>query len=401
MGKESKLHLAVVLGFLAALAPLSIDMYLPAFPVMTEEFNAGTSAIQMTLTMTMVGMAIGQLFAGPISDRWGRKNPLALGMTFFTISTFGCIFSENITFFLVCRFIQGLSGSFGIVVARAIARDIYKGAELTKFISLLMLVNGIAPILAPVIGGQILVFTHWRGIFVMLAVVGVLLILSSLSLTETLSEEFRMKDVFSSFKMFGTLLHDKYFLGHCLIQFTIFASFFAYISGSPFLFQNIYHVSPQMYSFIFGGLGACMVLSGLIPMRLAGRVADIKLMAWAVGQALVGSILFMICVSLQLSIIFTTLSLLIFVTTIPVFGAASFSLSMRYHAKEAGTASAIFGFSSMFSGGLVAPLVGIGGSNDALPMAIMLFLGTFATLIIFIKMIYSIHHHGYVIIHRF
>ena len=396
----NRIHLAILLGFLAALAPLSIDMYLPALPTMNEEFNAGTSIIQMTLTMTMVGMAIGQLFAGPISDRFGRKYPLAVGMTFFTLSTVGCIFSDDIVHFLIFRFIQGLSGSFGIVVARAIARDIYKGAELTKFISLLMLVNGLAPILAPVIGGQILVFTHWRGIFVVLAVIGLLLILSSLSLNETLPDEFRMKDIYSSFKTFGAILHDKYFFGHCLIQFTIFAAFFAYISGSPFLFQNIYHVSPQMYSFIFGGLGAFMALSGLIPIRLAGRVADIKMMTWAVVQALIGSIIFMICIILHSPIEFTVLSLVIFVSTIPVFGAASFSLSMRYHAKEAGAASAVFGFSSMFSSGLIAPLVGINGSDDALPMAVIIFIGAFATLIIFYKTIYTLHHRGYLITHN-
>ena len=128
----NKIHLAILLGFLAALAPLATDMYLPALPTMNEEFDASTSIIQMTLTMTLVGMAIGQLFAGPISDRFGRKSPLVVGMVFFTLSTFGCIFSEDITHFLIFRFIQGLSGSFGIVIARAIARDTYKGAELTK-----------------------------------------------------------------------------------------------------------------------------------------------------------------------------------------------------------------------------------------------------------------------------
>ena len=396
----NKIHLAILLGFLAALAPLATDMYLPALPTMNEEFDASTSIIQMTLTMTLVGMAIGQLFAGPISDRFGRKSPLVVGMVFFTLSTFGCIFSEDITHFLIFRFIQGLSGSFGIVIARAIARDTYKGAELTKFISLLMLVNGLAPILAPVIGGQILLFTHWRGIFVTLAIIGVLLILSSMAINETLPDEFRMKDIYSSFKIFGSLLHDKYFFGHCLIQFTIFAAFFAYIAGSPFLFQNIYHVSPQMYSFIFGGLGACMSLSGLIPIRLAGRVADIKMMTWAVVQALIGSIIFMLCIIFHMPIGFTIASLIIFVSTIPVFGAASFSLSMRYHAKEAGAASAVFGFSSMFSSGLIAPLVGINGSDDAFPMAVIIFIGAFATLIIFYNTIYTLHHRGYLITNK-
>ena len=401
MNQVNRIHLAVILGFLAALAPLATDMYLPALPTMNEEFNASTSMIQATLTMTLVGMAIGQLFAGPVSDHFGRKRPLEAGMLFFTLSTFGCIFSENIIHFLIFRFIQGLSGAFGIVIARAIARDIYKGAELTKFISLLMLVNGLAPILAPVIGGQILLFTHWRGIFVTLAVIGLLLILSSMTLNETLPENFRMKDVYSGFKMFGVLLRDKYFFGHCLIQFTVFAAFFAYIAGSPFLFQNIYHVSPQMYSFIFGGLGVCMSLSGLIPIRLAGKVADIKLMMWAVIQALIGSILFMLCVIFHVPLEITILSLIVFVSTIPVFGAASFSLSMRYHAKEAGAASAVFGFSSMFSSGLIAPLVGIGGSDNALPMATIIFIGALITLIIFFKTIYTLHHRGYLILFKF
>ena len=140
-----------------------------------------------------------------------------------------------------------------------------------------------------------------------------------------------------------------------------------------------------------------MSLSGLIPIRLAGRVADIKMMTWAVVQALIGSIIFMLCIIFHMPIGFTIVSLIIFVSTIPVFGAASFSLSMRYHAKEAGAASAVFGFSSMFSSGLIAPLVGINGSDDALPMAVIIFIGAFATLIIFYNTIYTLHHRGYLI----
>ena len=173
--KKSLLWLTVFLGTLAAMAPLSTDMYLPSLPFMPEEFGVGISMIQLTLTMTMAGMAIGQIFAGPISDMKGRRLPLIVGMGVFALSSLVCVFATSITVFLVFRFIQGLAGAAGIVIARAIARDICEGPQLTKFFSMLMLVNGLAPILAPVIGGQILLFTSWRGIFALLAVIGVLM----------------------------------------------------------------------------------------------------------------------------------------------------------------------------------------------------------------------------------
>ena len=153
------------LGMLAALAPLATDMYLPALPIMHESFPVETSVIQMTLTATMVGMAIGQIFAGPFSDMLGRKNPLIVGMTIFMLASIGCVFANTIEIFLAFRFLQGLFGAVGIIVARSVARDLSDGAELTKVFSMLMLVNGLAPILAPVIGGQILAFTTWHGVF--------------------------------------------------------------------------------------------------------------------------------------------------------------------------------------------------------------------------------------------
>ncbi|MFA6848943.1 MAG: MFS transporter, partial [Selenomonadaceae bacterium] len=155
--RQSQLVLTVFLGALAALAPLSTDMYLPSLPLMSEEFGAATSVIQLTLTMTMAGMAIGQIFAGPISDMKGRRTPLIFGMFIFALSTMVCVFATTMNVFLVFRFIQGLAGAVGIVIARAIARDLYEGPQLTKLFSMLMMVNGLAPILAPVIGGEILV----------------------------------------------------------------------------------------------------------------------------------------------------------------------------------------------------------------------------------------------------
>ena len=154
--------MTVFLGIMTAMAPLSTDMYLPALPELGGDFGISASLTQLTLTMTMLGMAFGQIFMGPLSDRFGRKLPLLVGMIVFTAASAGACLSENITAFLVFRFLQGFSGASGIVIARAIARDVAEGPELTRFFAILMLVNGLAPIAAPVIGGQILRFTSWR-----------------------------------------------------------------------------------------------------------------------------------------------------------------------------------------------------------------------------------------------
>ena len=391
----SKIKLTILLGALAALAPLSTDMYLPALPLMHGEFNVEPSLIQMTLTMTMVGMAIGQIIAGPISDRYGRKIPLIIGMLAFALSTFGCMMSNSIWIFLAFRLLQGLSGAFGIVIARAIARDLTKGVELTKLFAMLMLVNGLAPILAPVVGGQILLLTSWRGVFALLAIIGLLLLMSSIKFDETLPKEMRALNMLSSFKNFGFLMKDNYFLGHCLMQCFFGASFFGYIAGSSFLFQNIYNVSPQVYSAIFGGIGALIALSGTLPAKFAGKIQDIKMLAWTIGQAIIGSIFFFGCVILEAPMEYTLAALVVTIPTMSVFGATSFSLAMRKHGDMAGSASALIGFFSMISGGLMAPLVGIAGSHNALPMAIIMLIGYILSLIIFLRMIYSKHHRGY------
>ena len=389
--KQSYLILTVFLGVLAAMAPLSTDMYLPSLPLMPAEFGVGTSVIQLTLTMTMAGMAIGQIFAGPISDMKGRRMPLVLGMLIFAASTLVCVFAKTIEIFLLFRFIQGLAGAVGIVIARAIARDVCEGPELTKLFSLLMLVNGLAPILAPVIGGEILVFTSWRGIFAVLVCIGLALTVASLLFKESLKPEDRIQGLGASFRSFGMLLSNRYFLGHCLMQCFAFAAFFAYISGSSFVFQNIYAVSAQTYSFIFGGIGAAIAAAGGIPARFAGRVSDVKLLRWALIQAFAGSLLIFAAFWFHAVLPLVILSLLVVIPMVSIMGAASFSLAMRAHGKNAGSASALIGFFSMISGGIMAPLVGIAGSANAMPMAVIMVIGEAMALVCFYLMIMPQH----------
>lgn len=369
------------LGFLAAMAPLSTDMYLPGLPQMTTELGVGASLIQLTLTMSMAGMAIGQLLAGPVSDHFGRKYPSAAGMAVFMLSSLGCAMASDIISLLVMRLIQGLSGAFGIVTARAVARDLYTGADLTKFFSLLMLVNGITPVLGPVVGGQILYFVSWRGVFVFLCFVGLVLMLGSLRMDETLPAERRIKSMGGSFKSFGELLHDRAFFGQCLVQCFFFSAFFSYIAGSSFVFQNIYGISPQEYSILFGAIGIVVGIFGVVPARLAGRVRDISLLRYALSQGLVGSILFAIVVWLHGPFAAAVGALLVAVPIVSVMGASSFSMAMRTQGKKAGSAAALIGFFSMISGGIMAPLVGIMGEMDARPMAVLMVCGTLGALL--------------------
>lgn len=389
--RKNQLVLTVFLGILAALAPLSIDMYLPSLPLMPEEFGVTTSVIQLTLTMTMAGMAIGQIFAGPISDMKGRRIPLIFGMLIFALSTLVCIFATSIHVFLVFRFIQGLAGAVGIVIARAIARDVCEGPQLTKLFSMLMLVNGLAPILAPVIGGEILVFTSWRGIFVLLMIIGLMLTVAAMLFKESLRPENRISGWGSTFKSFRALITNKYFLGHCLMQCFSFAAFFSYIAGSSFIFQNIYGVSAQEYSLIFGGIGIAIAITGVIPMRLAGRVADEKLLRWSLVQSFVGSLLIFTACWFNAPLALLILSLLVVIPMIAIMGATSFSLAMRAHGKNAGSASALIGFFSMISGSIMAPLVGIAGSANPMPMAVIMLIGEAGALLFFYVMIMPSH----------
>lgn len=384
--------LTIFLGMLAAIAPLSTDMYLPALPEMMEDFDVAPSMIQLTLTASMAGMALGQIVAGPVSDEQGRRKPLMIGMLVFAVSSAACVFVKSIYIFLVFRFIQGCSGGAGIVIARAIARDVCKGPALTRFFSMLMLVNGLAPILAPVIGGQILRFSTWEGVFVLLTVIGVVLTICAIIMTETLSARRRVEGgVFASLKGFKGLFSQKYFMGHCVMQCFGFAAFFAYISGSSFVFQNIYHVSPQVFSLIFGINGIGLMISGALTGRLAGRVEDWKILRTALYVAVIGSVLLLAGFIIHMPLPAVIVVLFFTVSTLSCMATSSFSLAMQAQGRNAGSASALIGFFSMISGAVMAPVVGIAGSYTAIPMGIVMVVGEVGALLTFYGMIYPAH----------
>ena len=236
---NSMLYLTIFLGVMTAMAPLSTDMYLPSLPEISSAFDISTSMTQLTLTMTMVGMAVGQVLGGPVSDRLGRKVPLLIGMMGFTMASLGCAWTEEIHFFLAFRFLQGLSGAFGIVIARAVARDVVEGPALMQFMALLMMVNGLAPIAAPVAGAQVLRFTDWHGIFIFLVAVGLVQIGLTMHFKETLKKGARVRSFTEGFAAFAALVKNRYFFGQCLLQCFYFGAFFSYIrlSFSEYLWR--------------------------------------------------------------------------------------------------------------------------------------------------------------------
>ena len=363
--------LVVFLGMLTAITPLATDLYLPALPIMPGELNTTASNIQMTIGVMTFGVAIGQLFGGPISDTMGRKLPLIIGNLLCVISGIICAYAPSIEILLLGRFLQGLTGSVGIVISKAIARDFASGQELTKLFALLMMVNGLAPVLAPLVGGQLLLFTTWRVIFVILALFSTILLVGSFLFRESLPKEKRITGgIGTAAKNYIKLIKDKPFLGQTLIQLFAFGAFFSYISGSSFVYQNIFQLSAQEFSYLFGINSCGIILASAISGRISNVITSKQLLTFSLWQLTIGSLLFLVAMLLEWPLIPVTIILFFTVCTVSLFGSASFAMAMTSYGKMAGSASAILGFASMFAAGIVSPLVGIGGDHTGIPMGI-------------------------------
>ena len=374
VSQSRRLRTAIILGTLSAFGPLSIDMYLPALPILTKDLHTSTSLAQFSLTACLLGLALGQLVAGSQSDVRGRRIPLLIGLVSYTFSSLLCAISPSIWGLILLRFIQGFAGSAGIAISRAIVRDLYSGSEMIKFFALLMLVNGVGPIFAPIIGGQILHFTSWRGVFLVLSVVGIVMLLAVFSaLPETLPLQRRsqagLKNILATFLV---LIGDRVFMGYALPQGLVMAAMFAYISGSPFVLQNIFGASPQMYSIFFAINGLGIILASQITSRLASRITGTRLFIGGLVLATIGgiSLLTMILGGAGLAAILT--SLFVVVSSVGVVSTAGSSLAMENYGHSAGSASALLGLFAFVIGAIVAPLVGLGGGNTAVPMGIVI-----------------------------
>ncbi|MFZ4265808.1 multidrug effflux MFS transporter [Streptomyces arboris] len=367
----------MVLGGLTALPPLSMDMYLPALPAVTDSLSAPAATIQLTLTACLAGMALGQLVVGPMSDRWGRRRPLLLGMVVYVIATAICALAPSAELLIGFRLLQGLAGAAGIVIARAVVRDLYDGVEMARFFSTLMLISGVAPIIAPLIGGQVMRFTDWRGIFVVLTGVGIVLTLVVWKwLHETLPPGSRHTGgVGEALRTMRGLLADRVFTGYMITGGLAFAVLFAYISASPFVVQEIYGASPQTFSLLFGLNSIGLIAVGQINGKLlVGRISLDKVLGFGLAVIVLAAVALLLMttgVFGEVGLVPIAAGLFVLMSAMGVAMPNTNAQALMRTKHAAGSASALLGTSSFLIGAIASPLVGIAGEDTAVPMAVV------------------------------
>ena len=364
--------LIVMLGALTAVGPLAIDMYVPGFPEVGRTLHASDSAVQLSMTAFLAGLVLGQLLIGPLSDSLGRRRPLLVGTALFALLSLVCAIAPNIALLNVTRFVEGIAGAAGMVLARAILADRFHGPQLPRYFSMLSMVLGVAPVVAPIIGGAVLSVANWRWVFVVLSGFGALLFLMVVpGVAESLPPQQRHPDGISgTFRTMGKLLRHRAFLG-CVgtLGFTS-AALFSYISGSSFVFQDVYGTSTTVYSLIFATNALAIVAAGAVFGALSRRLAVGTLLTAALGLAATAVLVHvLLLVTVGGSVAGTWICL--FCTTFGIGGIipGCMSLGQSLGRPATGAASALLGGGQFLFGAVAAPLVGAFGTTSALPMA--------------------------------
>ncbi|GHO95501.1 Bcr/CflA family drug resistance efflux transporter [Reticulibacter mediterranei] len=380
-----KLIHVLILGGLNAFGPLSTDMYLPSLPAISRDLGATMAQTQITLSACILGLALGQVIAGPISDAIGRRRPLLIGIAAYVLASLLCVFAPSVATLTILRFVQGFAGAAGLAIALATASDLYSGVALARCFALLMLVQGISPIVAPVVGSQLLVITSWHGVFVTLALIGVFMLLASaFGLGETLPMQRRQSGgLVATLGAFRDLLLDRRFIGYALSSGFAFAACIVYISVSPFVLQNIYGVSPQIFGLLFGINALGLVIMSQVSGRLVGRIAPQKLLAWGMAAIAIGGVALLVVVLSGIGLVGVLASAFVITGSLGFIMPNITTLALS-DTKAAGSASALLGVLQLALGAITAPLVGLGGTASALPMAAVMAAFAIATLVTFL-----------------
>lgn len=356
--KKYFVYLYLLLGALAAFPPLVTDMYLPALPVMTAEFQTTASAVQMSLATCILGLAVGQLVFGPLSDKWGRKPLLKSALLLFILATVAILFSPTIEMLNICRFFQGLGGAGGVVLSRSVATDCYSGRELAKSLAIIGAINGIAPVTAPVIGGLFSEAIGWKGIFGILLAIGVLLYVVSIPFREShTSEKHYAGSLTSLFIQAGILFKNSVYVRYVLIFGMANAVLFGYISSASFIIQNDFGLSELMFGILFG-INSMAIGSGSILSLKFKQITN----AIHVGCAgMFGCSVLQLC-NYNLGFGFWGYEILVFIMlfSVGMVFTSSTTLAMTEGKSKIGWASAIVGAAGFLFGGIVTPLVGLG-----------------------------------------
>ena len=352
------MYILLTVGVISAFGPFVTDFYLPALPALMGYFDTTASQVQLSLTFSMVGLAVGQLIIGPLSDKYGRKTPLLSSLVVFCVSTLGCLHATGIHGFIFFRLLQGLSGAGGVVISKSIATDLYEGNQLTRFYSVLSSVQGLAPICAPVLGGVLLAVTDWKGIFWILFLIGVLLIVTLSFFIESLDHENRQTgNVGAMITGYKEVMRNSQFMHDVLVQAFAMGVMFTYIAASPFVFQVHFGVSPQVYGLCFGANAIAIMIGSLAVTKFRNTATALRYGSICFGIASVA-----VAAVLSVCSNFWILEavLFVFLLFLGLILPSSTTLALNMERHNSGIASALLGFLMFLFGGILSPLTGIG-----------------------------------------
>jgi DHA1 family bicyclomycin/chloramphenicol resistance-like MFS transporter len=369
------LRLLLILGALSAFGPLAVDFYLPSFPALAKAFGTDVERVQLSLAAYFVGLALGQLAYGPLADRFGRRKPLLLGVALFALASLACAVAPSLEWLIGARFVQALGGCAGMVISRAVVRDLCDPIHSAKVFSQLMLVMGIAPIMAPGMGGLLLSHFGWPSIFICLTVFSVLCLLAiTLWLPESMPKDMPRAPLNKALGNYRGLLSDWPFMGYALTGGFAMAGMFAYIAGSPFIFIELYGVAPEHYGLLFGGNALGFILVAQLNAKLVARYGPIRLLKRGVWLYLSFGLILLLVALARMPLLWPLL--------IPLFGCIAClgvllpnasACAMAGQGQHAGSASALLGSVQFVIAATTASLVGVLHDGSARPVALLIF----------------------------
>ncbi|MBO1198553.1 multidrug effflux MFS transporter [Staphylococcus simiae] len=385
--KHFSLLLLITLGVMTAFGPLTIDMYVPSLPKVQNAFSSTTSEIQLTLSFTMIGLALGQFIFGPLSDALGRKRVAVSILIIFVITSFIAIVTTHLYLFLILRLIQGLTGGGAIVIAKASVGDKFSGNELAKFLASLMVINGIITILAPLAGGWALSMYTWRTIFTILTVISLIILIGVASqLPKTPKHELKQVNFNQVFKDFGSLLKKPGFIIPMLLQGLTYVMLFSFSSASPFITQKLYNMTPQQFSVMFSVNGIGLIVVSQIVALLVEKMHRHFLLILLTMIQVTGVILIVITLVFHLPLWLLLVAFFLNVCPVTSIGPLGFTMAMEERTGGSGNASSLLGLFQFILGGLIAPLVGLKGQYDTTPYIVIIVMTAVA--LITLQMIY-------------
>ncbi|MFI1796703.1 multidrug effflux MFS transporter [Streptomyces sp. NPDC020379] len=363
--------MTAALVLLAFVMPLATDMYLPAFPQMTGDLHTDASGVQLTLTAFLIGMGLGQLVLGPLSDRYGRRAPILIGGLACVAATVFCALAPSLGWLVVLRFLQGFSGAAGVVIGRAVISDVAKGDKAARLLGVLMTLMGIAPVIAPVVGGAVIEAGDWRDVFWVLSAASLLALMAAvLAIPESLPPERRHRGgIATTARAAREVLGNRAYLGYTLCFGMALAVLFCYLGGASFLFQNLLGLSVGQTSAAFASVGIVSVLAGVAVTKLVGRFRPASLLRAGLGVMSAGSAaLCALALADQLNLVVLLVLLYATFVGISLVSINAAALALERVPGAAGTGSAVLGTVQSLLSAVAAPLVGVGGEYTAVPM---------------------------------